>query len=52
MKNGPYHKEGTGAWELAESEQKPDVIMSREEAATCVARKAKEKALDCLPGLV
>ena len=33
MRNGPYHKEGTGAWELAESEQKLDIIMSREEAA-------------------
>ena len=33
MKRGQYRKEGTGAWQLAESEQKLDVIMSREEAA-------------------
>lgn len=33
MKKGRYHKDGTGAWELAESEQKLDVIANREEAA-------------------
>ena len=33
MQQGEYHKEGTGAWRLAEDERTLDIIMTGEEAA-------------------